>query len=74
MRLSAPSAIAPHSSALFFSFCLHVFGSKPAVALAAAAAIVHVGGAEGRGELAALAGEDGDAQLPASRTLGQRSA
>jgi hypothetical protein len=38
---------------------------------AAAAAIVHVGGAEGRGE---LADQDGDAQLPASRTLGQRSA
>ena len=31
-------------TALFFSFCLHVFGSKPAVALAAAAAIIHVGG------------------------------
>jgi hypothetical protein len=39
-----------------------------------AAAIIHVGGAEVRGEVAALAGEDAAAQLPACRTLGERSA
>ncbi len=32
------------------------------------------GGAEVRGEVAALAGEDAAAQLPACRTLGERSA
>lgn len=36
--------------------------------------MIHVGGAEVRGEVAALTGEDAAAQLPASRTLGEISA
>lgn len=36
--------------------------------------MIHVGGAEVRGEVAALTGEDAAAQLPASRTFGEKSA